>query len=188
MKSDAGSLGKGDFIIYQNDIWQIQKADFNFQGRGMANVRFKIKSATSQKNIDVTFKSNASVETADVDTVEMKYLYKDAENLYFMDEKTFQQYPVSIRLVGDFDRFLKEENKYYLVVCNEKALGIKKPASVKLKVVETENAVRGDTVSGAKKKAVIESGAVVMVPLFIKVGDVLAINPETGEYVERIRT
>ncbi|MEK7070271.1 MAG: elongation factor P [Patescibacteria group bacterium] len=188
MITDAGNIKKGDFIRHQDEIWQVQKTEFNYQGRGMANSRIKIKSVRSGKNIDLTVKSNASIDVADVETIEMQFLYKDAENLYFMHPRTFQQYSVSLQFTGDFHRFLKDGDKYYVLLYNDLALSVRPPGSVRLKVIQTEDAVRGDTVSGAKKKAIVESGVTIMVPLFVKVGDMLAINPETGAYVERVKS
>ena len=89
-------------------------------------------------------------------------------------------------VVGSVGRFLKDGDKYYVYLYDEKPLNIRPPLSVKLKVVETEEAVKGDTVSGAKKPAKLETDVVVMVPLFIKTGDLISVNPETGEYTGRV--
>ncbi len=187
MKVNASNVKKGDFILYQNEIWQIQKTDFSFQGRGMAVVRIKIKAISSGKNIEIAMKSVESLQRADVSTIQMQYLYNDGAQLYFMDEKTYQQTSLPIAIVGDLAKFLKPEERYYVIMLGEKALSVRPPANVRLKVIESENAVRGDTVSGAKKQAIVETGVTVSVPLFIKKGDIIAINPETGQYVERVK-
>lgn len=185
MKVNAGNLKKGEFVFYQNEIWQIQKADFYSPGKGSALMKAKIKSVASGKNIDYTYKSSETVDTVDVESIEMQYLYKDAENLYVMDERTYNQYSIPLEMVQDFVLFLKEGNKYYVYLYNEKPLSLRPPASVRLKVTETEDSSKGDTVSGAKKQATVETGATVLVPLFIKVGEIISINPETGEYTGR---
>lgn len=187
MKTDAGSIKKGDFINYQGEVWQVQKTDFNYQGRGMANIRIKVKGTQSGKNLELNFKTSVTVERIDIDTIEMQYLYKDSEFLYFMDERTYSQYSVPLSSV-DFADYLKEGNKYFVMMHADKPLSVRPPANVRLKVTATEDAVKGDTVSGAKKPATLETGLSVMVPLFVKVGDVLAINPETGQYVERVKS
>lgn len=187
MKTNAGNLKKGEFIFYQGEVWQIQKADFYSPGKGSALMKTKIKNILSGKNIDYTFKSNESVETLDVESIEMQYLYKDAENLYFMNERTYNQYTLSLAIVGEVAKFLKEGEKYFIYLHNEKPLTMRPPMSVRLKVVETEDAVKGDTVSGAKKSAKLETGVTIMVPLFVKVGEVITVNPETGEYGERVK-
>lgn len=187
MRITAGNLKKGDFLLHQNEIWQVQKAEFSFQGRGMAVVRIKVKAVSSGKNIDITLKSVDSVELADVTTIQMQYLYNDGSQLHFMDEKTYQQVTVATSLVGDLANFLRPGDKYYVIMYDDKTLNIRPPASVRLKVVESENAVKGDTASTARKQAKVETGVTVIVPLFIKVGDTIMINPETGEYTERVK-
>lgn len=185
MQINAGNLKKGDFISYQNEIWQIQKADFYSPGKGSALMKLKVKNILSGKTIDLTFKSNENVEVIEVNSVEMQFLYKDNENLYFMDEKTFNQYSVPIKHVGNVSNFLKEGIKVYVYLHDDQALTIRPPMSVRLKVIKTEMAVKGDTVSGAKKPAQLETGITIMVPLFIKEGETVIVNPETGEYMER---
>ena len=185
MKVNAGNLKKGDFINYQNEIWQVQKAEFYSPGKGSALMKTKIWNVKSGKNIDVTFKSVEEIEVVEVESRLMAFLYKDEENLYFMDEKTFNQYPVLLSSVSGLEKYLKEGDKIYVYLYDDKPLSIRPPLSVKLKVVEAEEAVKGDTVSGAKKPVKLETGAVIMAPLFIKVGDVVTVNPETGEYTGR---
>lgn len=188
MKINAGNLKKGEFVFYQNQIWQVQKAEFYSPGKGSALMKAKIKNVLSGKNIDYTYKSNEQVETVDVESVEMQYLYKDNEYLYFMNERTYNQYTVPLEVVGKIAQFLKEGEKYFVYLYNDKPLTIRPPMSVRLKVVETEDAAKGDTVTGAKKAATVETGVVVMVPLFVKKGDVVTVNPETGEYGERVKS
>lgn len=187
MKINAGNLKKGEFVLYQNEIWQVQKADFYSPGKGSALMKARIKNILSAKNVEYTYKSTEMVETIDVGSVEMQYLYKDNENLYFMDERTFNQYSLSRSVVGDVADYLKEGMKYFVFMNDETPLTLRPPASVKLKIVETEDAAKGDTVTGAKKQAKVETGVTVMVPLFVKVGDVITVNPETGEYGERVK-
>jgi len=185
MSVQAGNLKKGEFIIYQNDVWQVQKSEFYSPGKGAALMRSKIKNVNSGKTIDYTFKSNESIETVDVSSVEMQYLYKDAETAYFMHQQTFNQYEVPLEMVGDIVQFFKEGETMYVYVHDEKPLSVMPPASVQLKIIQTDDAARGDTVGNAKKEAEVETGAKVMVPLFIKQGEIITINPETGEYTGR---
>jgi elongation factor P len=185
MKINAGNLKKGDFIFYQNQIWQVQKADFYSPGKGAALMKTRLKNLISGKNIEYIYKSNEQVEILEVISIEMQYLYKDNENLYFMNEKNFNQYSIPLKSIGNIANFLKEGMKVYVYLHDDKPLTIRPPLSVKLKVVKTEGAVKGDTVSGAKKPAELETGVTVMVPLFIKTGETVIINPETEEYVGR---
>ncbi|MFA6532834.1 MAG: elongation factor P, partial [Patescibacteria group bacterium] len=115
-----------------------------------------------------------------------QYLYKDNENLYFMDERTFNQSSLPISVVGEVTRFFKDGEKMFVYMYEDKPLTIRPPSSVRLKIVEAEDAAKGDTVSGAKKPVKVETGAIVMVPIFVKIGETISINPETGEYTGRV--
>ncbi len=186
MKTNAGNLKKGDFVYHQGEIWQVQKADFYSPGKGNALMKTRIKNLVSGKNIEYTYKSAEQVKTLDVESIEMQYLYKDHESCYFMNNRTYNQYAVPLGVVGSVADFFKEGDKMYIYLHDEKPLTIRAPLSVRLKVVETENAVKGDTVSGAKKSVKLETGTSVLAPIFIKVGDIITVNPETGEYTGRV--
>jgi elongation factor P len=170
MKVMAGNLKKGEFVYHQNEIWQVQKAEFYSPGKGSALMKAKIKNVKTAKNVDITYKSSETVETVEVESVEMQYLYT-----------------LPLEMAGSAANYLKEGSKYYLYLHNDVPLTLRPPASVHLKVTEAEDAVKGDTVSGVKKAAKVESGATVMVPIFVKVGDIISVNPETGEYGERVK-
>lgn len=187
MATNAGNLKKGEFVEHQGEIWQIQKAEFYAPGKGSALMKTRLKNMSSGKNVDYTYKSNETVDTVDVASIELQYLYKDNENLYFMDERTYNQYIVPLDMVGDVANFMKEGTKHFVYIYNDKPLAVRPPASVKLKIIQTEDAVKGDTVSGAKKQATLETGVTIMVPLFVKTGDTISVNPETGEYGERVK-
>ncbi len=186
MRINAGNLKKGEFVYYQGEIWQIQKAEFYSPGKGSALMKARLKDVISGKNIDYTFKSNEQIETVDVESIEMQYLYKDSDYLYFMNEQNYNQYQLPLRVVGEIADFLKEGNKYYVYLHNEKPLNIRPPMSVKLKIVETEAGIKGDTVTGAKKIAKLETGVTITVPLFVNQGDTVIVNPETGQYTGRV--
>jgi len=185
---NAGNLKKGDFILYQDQVCQVQKAEFYSPGKGSALMRSKIKNLVNGKGVDYTFKSQDSVEVVEVASIEMQYLYKDADGLYFMDQNTYNQYTIPLDIVGDLVDYLKEGERCYVYLYNEKALSIRPPASATLKIIETEDAAKGDTVSGAKKHATLETGKVVLVPIFIKQGEIITVNPETGEYTGRVNS
>lgn len=186
MYTNAGSLKKGEFVRHLDEIWQVQRADFYSPGKGSALMKARIKNLMTGKNLDYAYKSNEQVETLDVESIEMQYLYKDNENLYFMDERTYNQFFVSQSAVGNVSRFFKEGEKMYVYMFDDKPLTIRPPMSVKLKVIEAADAAKGDTVSGAKKSVTVETGATVLVPIFVKVGETISINPETGEYTGRV--
>lgn len=186
MKTNAGNLKKGEFVFYQGEIWQVQKADFYSPGKGSALMKTRIKNLVSGKNIEYTYKSSEQVEILEVESIEMQYLYKDSDNLYFMDERSYNQYSVPLNTVGHVSDFFKEGDKMYVYIHEDKPLTIRPPLSVKVKVIEAEEAVKGDTVTGARKAVKVETGATVLVPIFIKVGETITVNPETAEYTGRV--
>ncbi len=186
MRISAGNLKKGDFVNFQDGICQVQKADFYSPGKGSALMKSRLKNLITAKNVEYAYKSNEQVEVLDVVSVEMQYIYKDNENLYFMDERTFEQTSLPISVVGDISRFFKEGEKMFVYMFDDKPLTIRPPMSVRLKITQADDAAKGDTVSGAKKPVTVETGATVMVPIFVKVGETISINPETGEYTGRV--
>lgn len=184
MRISAGNIKKGEFILFQDNPCQVQKAEFYAPGKGSSLMRTKLKNVVTGKNTDYTFKATEYVESIEVGSVEVQYLYKDSEALYFMDSE-YEQHSIPLAVVGAVANFLKDGENIYVYMYQDKPLTIRPPASVRLKIIESEDAAKGDTVSNARKPAIVETGATVMVPLFVKVGETIVINPETGTYTER---
>lgn len=185
MKINAGNLKKGEFIFKDDEIWQVQKAEFYSPGKGSALMKSRLKAVKSAKTVEITFKSNETIETVDVDAIELQYLYKDGQSLHFMNERTFEQFEFPLDRAGAVSSYLKEGDKLFLLLHNSQAISLRPPQSVRLQVIKAEEAVKGNTITGAKKSVTVETGATVLAPLFIKSGDTIVINPETGEYMER---
>jgi elongation factor P len=154
-------------------------------GRGAANIKVKVKDLKSGSTLEKSFMSGASVEEAEVVRKKAQYLYSDDKNLYFMDPQTFEQFGVSKTIAQDTAKFLKEGAETVLLMFQNEPIAIELPLKVDLKVVETPPGEKGDTKQGGSKEATLETGYSLQVPLFIKNGDILRINTETGEYVER---
>lgn len=186
MRTNAGNLKKGEFILYNGEITAVLKTEFYSPGKGSALMRTNLKNIKSGKSFSYTFKSQEEVETVDIEAVELQYLYKDHEFLYFMNERTYEQFQLSVDLAGNITDFIKESDKLFVLMHDGQPISVRPPQSVRLKVIETEDAVKGDTVTGATKPAKVETGVTVLVPLFIKVGDIIIVNPETGEYTQRV--
>ena len=115
----------------------------------------------------------------------MQYLYKEGDKYIFMDNFSYEQFGISAAMLGSYVHYIKPNDTYQILVNGEDAVGLRFPKKVRLKVTEADDGAKGNTVSGATKTVVVETGAVVTVPLFIKEGDVVAIDPETGAYLER---
>lgn len=177
---------KGIFIEFRGEPCQITDMQFVNPGKGSAFVRTKLKSIKTGKVVEFTFKSGESATEVDVETREMQYLYKEAENYVFMDNQTYEQYQLPAAMLGDFVSYLKPNDVYQILVHAEEAIGVRFPKKVWLKVVDAEEGARGNTVSGGGTKIItVETGLKVTAPLFIKNGDTIGIDPETGEYLER---
>lgn len=177
---------KGITIIFRNEPHIITECTFVNPGKGSAFTRTKLKSLKTGKVAEFTFKSGEKIEEAPIEIQEMQYLYNDTQSYYFMNPKNFEQTSLSSEMVGDFKKYIKEGETYQLFVMEEKAVALKPPSKIRLKVIEAEEVVsKGNTVTGASKAVTLETGYKINVPLFIKKGETIAINPENGEYVGR---
>ncbi len=176
---------KGMFIEFKDEPHLITDMQFVNPGKGSAFVRTKLKSLKSGKVQEFTFKSGESAEELPIETREMQYLYKEGEGYVFMDNFSFEQCTISATMLGDFINYLKPNDSYQVLMFEENAVGLRFPKKVWLKVTEATEGAKGNTVSGATKTVVVETGATITVPLFIKEGDTIGIDPETGAYLER---
>ena len=176
---------KGMFIEFKDEPHLITDMQFVNPGKGSAFVRTKLKSLKSGKVQEFTFKSGESAQELPIATREMQFLYKEGDEYVFMDNFSFEQCNISVTMLGDFIKYLKPNDAYQVLMYDEDAVGIRFPKKVWLKVTEADEGAKGNTVSGATKTVMLETGAVVTVPLFIKTGDTVGIDPENGAYLER---
>jgi len=155
-------------------------------GKGSAFVRTKLKNIKTQSVIERNFRAGEKFPRAILERREMQYLYNQDDVYFFMDTTTYEQVSLSKETIGDGVKFLKENINAYVVFHNNIPIGIELPITVELKVVSTEPGFKGDTVTGGNKPATLETGAVIQVPLFVNVGDIIKIDTRTGEYLERV--
>ena len=174
-------------IMIDNDPCSIIENEFVKPGKGQAFNRVKLRNLKTNRVLEKTFKSGESVEAADVLDTDMQYLYNDGDHWHFMDPNSFEQIAASDESVGDAKLWLKEQDVCSLVIWNGEILSVSPPNFVNLTVTETDPGVRGDTSGGGSKPATMETGAVVKVPLFIEIGEILKIDTRTGEYVSRVK-
>jgi elongation factor P len=174
-------------IMLDGDPFTVVENEFVKPGKGQAFNRVKIRNLRSGRVIDKTFKSGDSVEAADVVDVDMQYLYTDGEFWHFMVPDTFEQHAAGEAAVADAKQWLKEQDVCIVTLWNNQPLSVTPPNFVELKIVETDPGMRGDTATGGSKPAILETGAVVKVPLFIEEGEVLKVDTRTGEYVSRVK-
>jgi elongation factor P len=176
---------KGLFILFKEEPHQIMEFQHVNPGKGSAFVRTRVKSLKSGRVQEFTYKSGDAVTELDVATREMQYLYQENDGYVFMDNQSFEQYQVSRSVLGDFFAYLRQNETYQVLLLEDQVVGMRLPKKVRLKVTEADEGAKGNTATGATKTVTVETGAVITVPLFIKSGDVIAIDPETGSYIER---
>jgi elongation factor P len=179
---------KGGLKIMQDgDPCSIIENEFVKPGKGQAFNRVKIRNLKTGRVIERTFKSGESVEAADVMEVDLQYLYNDGEFWHFMDPQTYEQIGADATAVADASKWLKEQDICQVTLWNGEPISVTPPNFVMLKVTETDPGVRGDTSGGGGKPATLETGAVVRVPLFIDVDELIKVDTRTGEYVGRAK-
>lgn len=185
-KITTSDFQKGIFIEFKGEPHQIVEFQFVNPGKGSAFVRTKLKSINSGKVQEFTFKSGDSAEEVPINVRELQYLYKTDSMFHFMDNRTYEQIVINSVIIGNFQKYIKIGETYQIMIHEDKAVGMRFPKKVRMEIVEAEDAVSGNTVSGAKKIVTVETGAQIAVPLFIKIGDIVSIDPETDEYMERV--
>ena len=172
-------------IILDNDPCSITENIVVKPGKGQAFNRVKMKNLKTGRVLERTFKSTESVEAADVDEMNVEYLYSDGEYWHFMEPTSFEQYAADVVAVGDTAKWIKGQEVCVMTLWNGSPISIAAPNFVELAVAQTDPGLKGDTAQGATKPATLETGSEVKVPLFIKEGDILKIDTRTGEYVSR---
>ncbi len=178
-------LRKGTIFQMNGTPYRVVEYAQKVMGRQGSVVNVKIKSLTDGKVLDKTFKGNESIEPADVTTQKVQYLYNDGSNFFFMNDYTYEQFEVPTDVVGDSAGYLKEGDAVNLQMFDGQVINVELPKNVYLKVTYTEDAVKGDTSSSITKEAKVETGITVKVPAFIKTGDVISVDTESGAYRER---
>ena len=185
---DTSEFRKGLKIEVDGEPFEIVDFQHVKPGKGSAFVRTTIRSLLSGRVLQPTLKSGDKVGRPDIEEREMQYLYKQGDDYYFMDTRSYEQTFLGAAVLGDARNFLKENITASVLFYNGKALGVSLPNSVDLRVTQCDPGVRGDTVSGAMKPATLETGYTVQVPLFINEGDVLKIDTRDGKYLTRVAT
>lgn len=180
-------LKKGTLFQWEGEPFRVVEYNQKVMGRGGSIVNVRIKSLLDGKVLEKTFKGNEQLDSADVSNQTVQYLYNDGSVFFFMNDESFEQFEVNADLVGDGAGYLKEGDKVTLQFFNDRAINVELPKNVPLKVVYTENVVKGDTTSSVLKDAELETGITVKVPAFIKQGDVISVDTATGAYRERVK-
>jgi elongation factor P len=178
-------LKKGTLFVWEGTPYRVVEYSQKVMGRGGSIVNVKIKSLVDGKVLAKTFKGNESFESADVANQTVQYLYADGTNFFFMEPDTYAQFEIPADLIGEQAGYLKEGDNVTIQMFNDNPINVELPKNVYLKVTYAEDVVKGDTTSSVTKDAELETGIKVRVPAFIKTGDVISVDTETGAYRER---
>ena len=182
----AGDFRNGVTIELEGNIFQIIEFQHVKPGKGAAFVRTKLKNIKLGGVVEKTFRPTEKCPTARIDRKDMQYLYNDGDLFYFMDNESYEQIAIAKDAIGDALKFVKENEMCKVCSHNGNVFAVEAPLFVELMITETEPGFKGDTATGATKPATVETGANVLVPLFVEIGDVIKIDTRTGEYLSRV--
>ena len=182
----TGDLRKGIAIELDGDLWQILDFHHIKIGRGSAQIRIKLRNIKRGQTIERSFQAGEKWPRAVLDKRPVQFLYRDGDDYHFMEDESYEQFHLSGEQLGDVTDYLVEGMTRDRTTHQGETIGVELPISVELKVVETEPGFAGDTQSGAKKPATLESGLVVQVPIFVDEGDTIRVDTRTGEYQTRV--
>ena len=183
----SNDLRKGMILKIDGELYAVLFYQHHKPGKGGAVVRTKLRNIKKDTVVERTFKADEPLEDVNVETRQMQLLYEEGEDYVFMDLENYEQFHVPREIVGDATKYLKNEMICNVYVYEGEIILIEPPMFVELKVVDTDPGVRGDTVSGGSKPATLETGAVVQVPLFVNIGDVIKVDTRDDRYVERVK-
>jgi len=174
-------------VLVDGEPCSIMENEVVKPGKGQAFNRVKLRNLMNGRVLEKTFKSGESIDAADVMEIEMEYLYEDGEFWHFMKtDGSFEQVAADAAAITEAKDWLKEQDSYQVILWNDNPISVMPANFVELEVAETDPGLKGDTAQGGTKPATLSSGAVVKVPLFVNVGDVLRVDTRSGEYQNRV--
>lgn len=183
----ATQMRRGMCIKHDNDLYRVVATEHKTPGNLRGMVQAKIRHLKTGAIIEHRFRSEDRVERAILDEAQMEFLYREGDMYHFMNSETYDQIGLSDEVLGDAVQYLVPNIKLSVEMYEDRPVGIELPLTVELKVVETEPAIKGASVSNQSKPAKLETGLVVQVPPFISAGDVLKIDTSAGAYIERVK-
>ena len=182
----AGDFRNGITVEMEGNVFQIIEFQHVKPGKGAAFVRTKLKNIINGGVVEKSFRPTEKFPQARIDRKDMQYLYSDGDLFNFMDVETYDQIALNAETVGDSLKFVKENEMVKICSYNVNVFAIEPPLFVELEITDTEPGFKGDTATGATKPAIVETGAKVMVPLFVENGEKIKIDTRSGEYLSRV--
>jgi elongation factor P len=175
----------GKVIVVNKAPFVVTKADHHKMGRGGAVLKVKLRNLIDSSVLEQTFQGNDKAEEASTERKKANYMYKDDSNAYLMDNESYEQFELTLDTIGDKVIFLKDGTDVDVLYFDGNPVAIDLPIKMEFKVVESPPGVKGNSAGNVTKKVKIETGAEISVPMFINEGDMVRINTDSGEYVER---
>lgn len=182
----SNDLKNGVVLNIDGQLWTVIDFQHVKPGKGGAFVRSKLKNVLTGKVVDKTFNAGVKVETASVDRRDMQYLYRDGDSWVFMDNNSYEQFPVPDSIVGDSSKYLLENQTVQVAIHEGNPIIVDLPASVEIMLIYTEPGLQGDRSSGGTKPATLETGAEIQVPLFIDSNTKVKVDTRDGSYLGRV--
>ncbi len=174
-------------IMFDGEPCVVVESEFVKPGKGQAFARVRLRKLLTNRLLEKTFKSTDSAEGADVMDMNLTYLYNDGEFWHFMNNETFEQLAADEKAVGDNAKWLIDQAECIVTLWDGRPISVTPPNFVELEIVETDPGLKGDTAGTGGKPATLSSGAVVKVPLFVQIGEVIKVDTRSGEYVSRVK-
>ena len=186
MKITANEIKTGMIIEHKNDFWNVLKTQHVKPGKGGAFIQVELKSVIKSTKLNERFRSNETIEKAEVDEKNLNFLYTDGENCHFMDSQSFEQVEISKSIIGEKHKLLKENIKVTISFMEEKPISVELPNNIECVIESTDAAIKNQTASSSYKPALLDCGIKINVPPFIESGEKIIIDTRTLEYVRRI--
>lgn len=183
---NTSDFRKGLKVQIDGEPYVMTEMNFVKPGKGNALYKCRLKNLIRGTTLDRTYKGGDALESADIESTEVQFLYRQGEEYVFMHQETFEQYEVSSEVAGDIWRYLKDGMPCSMTIYNGNPIIVEAPNQVELAVTDCAPGTKGDTATNVTKPATVETGAEFLVPGFIKPGNVIKIDTRTGEYVERV--
>lgn len=184
---NASDLKAGMTFVQDGKLIKVLDASHHKPGKGNTVMRMKLRDVRSGSTYDTTFRPEEKFEKAHIDTNSVQYLYTMDDTAFFMDLETYEQYEIPVEVVADEMKYILENMEVKIQFFGSEVIGVQLPTTVVLKVVETQPSIKGATVTGSGKPAIMETGLVVNVPDFIEEGETLEINTAEGTYIKRAK-
>ena len=188
MADNSSLLKNGNKILIDQEPYLIIDNSFVNPGKGQAFTKVKIKNLINGKILERTIKIGESVQEADVLNTKMQFLYKEGSSFFFMNLESFEQTEVGQDTLDDTSRWLIDGDECDITIWNEKIIQVHPPKFINLTVKSTIDAIKGDTVSSTLKEAILDNDQIIMVPIFIKEGEMIRVDTENNEYASRVKS